>query len=691
MGRFMPIEHPQGERDIVTLSDVMAVSAPIWVFDIDRCRIIWANDAARRLWQAESLEALYQRDVSKDLGPQLVDRLSGYQKIFATESNTFKELWTLYPDDEEQRYEVQLRRHTLSDHRVGALCTAREVPARSTDRLHSVKALNNIPVCITLFSMNGEPIYANKHAHDVYGDDQLSLKARFLDKADYAHLLEALEHDNKATAICEVSVQDGIRWHEISARNCNDAQTGEASYILSEVDVTGLKEQERRISFMAHHDMLTGLHSRNYVNNEFPGILSKRIRENKPMAMLLIDLDNFKTINDTMGHMAGDQLLVHIALILDRLVGARASIGRLGGDEFIVLLPFETKTELETVCVDLLKELSSECMIGGHMVHSRASIGISICPEHGSDVSTLMRHADLALYEAKDAGRDTYRYFRQDLQQAAILKQTLEKDLTRAMSEGEFRLYYQPRVDCLKQTILGAEALMRWYHPEQGVVPPGMFIEALEETGMIHQVGDWIVTQAGRDQRRMAAEGFDLPISINISPKQFERPDFVSRLKSNLAKTQCPPSRIEIEITESMLVGEGFDAKQTLLDLRRAGFSIAVDDFGTGYSNLAYIHQYPISVLKVDRSFIQMIEDQTSVVNMILSLCRLVGITAVAEGVETMDQLEWLQLNHCNQYQGYLFSKPQPLDAFLKILQDPPKFIQLAVAGENGDLEISWA
>ncbi len=691
MGRFMPIKYPQGERDIVTLSDVMAVSAPMWVIDIDQCQIVWANEAALLLWQAESLDSLCARDVHDDLGPDLIERLNGYQDAFRGDSKPFRELWTLYPDGEEQQYEVKLWRHDLPGGGIGALCKAREVAHDRAARLHCAKALNNIAVCISLFSSEGAPIYANKHARDVYGGDHHSLQARFLEKADYERLIEKLEQANETTAICEVYVQNGVRWHEISARNCQDAQTGEATYILSEVDVTDFKEQERRISFMAHHDMLTGLHSRNYVNDEFPGILSKRIVAHLPMAMLLLDLDNFKTINDTMGHMAGDQLLVHVALTLDRVIGARASIGRLGGDEFIVLLPYEERSEIEAVCVELLGELSSECQIAGHMLHSRASIGVSVCPDHGSDIATLMRHADLALYEAKDAGRNTYRYFRPDLQQAAILKRTLEKDLNRAMSEGEFRLFYQPRVDCLNHKILGAEALMRWYHPEQGIVPPGMFIGALEETGLIHQVGDWIVTRTGCDQRKLASHGFDLPISINISPKQFERPDFVSRLRNNLAQTRCPASRIEIEITESMLVGEGFDAKQTLLDLRRAGFSIAVDDFGTGYSNLAYIHQYPISVLKVDRSFIQMIEDQTSVVNMILSLCRLVGITAVAEGVETMDQLEWLQLNHCNQYQGYLFSKPQPLDDFLEILMNPPDFSHLAVAGDNSDLEVSWA
>ena len=687
----MLIKHPQGGQDMMQPSDMMVLSTPVWVFDIDKCQVVWANDAAVKLWQHETHQDLYQSDLTADIGAPLQQRLREYQTAFKGQDQTFKEHWTLHPEGGSQDYEVLIRRRVLPDGRMGAFCEAKEVALQTKNRIQSAKTLNNIPVCISVFSKDGRSLYANKHAVDVYGRVLPTLQDRFLYPASGEALLERISQDGEATEICEVSGKDGVRWHEISARRCGAYRADQSSFIVSEVDVTGLKEQEQRVSFAAHHDMLTGLYSRNFVNGYFPEILQHRMDQNLATAMLLIDLDNFKTINDTMGHLAGDQLLVHVALVLERVVGKQASIGRLGGDEFIILLPFDDMSELDTICIELLKEISTECLVASHMVQSRASIGVSICPEQGADFSTLMRHADLALYEAKDVGRNTYRYFRPDLQQAAIIKRMMEKDLTRAMNEGEFRLYYQARVDCQTQAILGAEALMRWYHPEQGVISPGLFIDTLEETGLIHQVGDWIVKQAGSDQRRMAKMGYDIPISINISPKQFERPDFVSRLKSNLAQTKCPASRIEIEITESMLVGEGFDAKQVLLDLRSAGFSIAVDDFGTGYSNLAYIHQYPISVLKVDRSFIQMIEDQTSVVNMILSLCRLVGITAVAEGVETVDQLEWLQLNHCNQYQGFLFAEPKPIKQILNILADPPQISALSNFSDAADLEISWA
>ena len=355
------------------------------------------------------------------------------------------------------------------------------------------------------------------------------------------------------------------------------------------------------------------------------------------------------------------------------------------------LLPVEEIALLNVLCETLLLTIGSDVAIGDSLVDSRASIGISLYPDHGRNLSELMRHADLALYEAKDLGRNTYCYFRPSLQHAALLRRALEKDLNRAVQNNEFELFYQPRVDCHEQQVRSAEALMRWNHPEKGMVSPGLFIEALEETGLIHQVGDWLVEQAGMDQRYLLECGFDIPLSINISPKQFHRPDFVERLKGNLARTHCPANRIEIEITESMLMGEGFDAKAVLMELRSSGFSIAVDDFGTGYSNLAYIQEYPISSLKVDRSFIQMIEDRNSVVNMILSLCRLVGITAVAEGVETVDQLQWLQLNHCNEYQGFFYSKPLPMNQLIALLKNPPEIAVKDPLQSALESEVAWA
>ena len=682
---------PNHAHTVVQQSDIMALTVPLWVFDIDRSCVVWANESARKLWHADTFEELYERDMGADMSSSIAERLTLYQSSFEHSRKVFKELWTLYPNGTPQTYQIEMRGHRLPDGRMALFCEAKSQEHHLPERARSAEALNHIPVSITLFTLDGTPLYTNTEALNIYTSASVALGERFVHEEDYLHLISQIHLHGKTEKICLVNTTMGQRWHEISARSCRDAISGERAIILSEVDVTGLKEQEQKISFLAHHDILTGLNSRYYVNTDFPKALRQSEADGQQIAMLLIDLDNFKTINDTLGHISGDLLLVHVAGRLQMAVGDKGQLARLGGDEFVMLVPFESQSELDAICDKLLEEIASECRIGDHHISSKASIGIALSPEHGKDVSTLMRHADLALYEAKDTGRNTYCYFRPALQQAALLKRTLEKDLHRAIKENEFLLYYQPRVDCHHQTVLSAEALIRWKHPEQGIVPPGLFIETLEETGMIHQVGDWLIEQAGRDQRHLARQGFDIPISINISPKQFARPDFVARLKSNLAKTHCPADRIEIEITEGMLMGDGFDAKAVLMDLRNSGFSIAVDDFGTGYSNLAYIQEYPISSLKVDRSFIKMIEERSSVVNMILSLCRLIGITAVAEGVETVDQLEWLMLNHCDQYQGYLYSRPVPMAELMDILCNPPTLVVSDPFICSPDPEVAWA
>ncbi|PLW78388.1 hypothetical protein C0081_04650 [Cohaesibacter celericrescens] len=687
----MPNQGKKRKKEIFSPSDVMTLSVPLWVFDVDHSKIVWANDSARDLWHAETFEELFAREMASDMSDSISARLKQYQSSFSLNDKAFHEVWTLYPNNLPVTYNVRMSRHNLPDGRIGMLCEAKAQEHRTPHRLRSAEALNHIPVCISLFSMAGDLLYMNTEANKKYGVEAAVLQDRFDDQSDYQTITSDLRNNKSASLICRVVCGENLRWHELSATACHDPTTGEETILLSEFDVTGLKEQEQKVRFLAHHDLLTGLYSRNYVNQIFPIQLSDALKAQTPLAMLLIDLDNFKAINDTLGHVVGDRLLIYVAALLESIVGSHGQIARLGGDEFVILMPYQYVTELETICHRILVDMSSDCTFDDHIVNSKASIGVSLFPEHGRDLSSLMQHADLALYEAKDAGRNTHRYFRPELQKAALVKRTLEKELTLAIERKEFELFYQPRVDCQKQTVLSAEALMRWHHPQKGIVLPGDFIEALEETGLIHQAGDWIIEQAGKDQRRLAKSGYDFPLSINISPKQFERSDFVLRLQENLAKTGCPTDRIEIELTEGMLMGEGYDAKSILTKLCDVGFSIAIDDFGTGYSNLAYIQDYPISSLKVDRSFMQMIDDQSPVIGMILSLCRLVSVTAVAEGVETIGQLEWLQLNHCNQYQGFLYSKPLPLTDLFGLLKDPPQLVTGTGLVEGRDMEISWA
>ncbi len=663
------------EADAFNIESVLSLTTPLWVFDIDHSHVVWANDAAVELWHAENQKDLYARDMGADMSASIAERLRQYQSDFVSDNKTFSEVWTLYPNGRPHTYRVMFRGYQMPDGRMGMLCEAKAEEQETPEKLRSAEALNHIPIAISLFNKGGLPLYTNAAARNIYGSSTLPLKERFVDQSDHANLVSLLERDQNATLISQVWTEQGMRWHEISARNCHDAVSGSPAYILSEVDVTELKDNEHKVRYLAHHDTLTGLYNRNYVQLAFPELLSSAKQSNLDMAMMLIDLDKFKTINDTLGHASGDQLLMHVSQVLEQQVGSAGHIARLGGDEFIILIPMRDKGELDHLCQHLLEAIATDCHIGDHRLSSKASIGVSLFPEHGQDLATLMKHADLALYDSKDKGRNTYSFFRPALQMAVLKQRSLERDLIQATQRKEFLLYYQPRVCCRTNEVRSVEALLRWDHPNRGILFPGHFVDTLEETGLIHEVGTWIAEQVGHDQRSLVQAGFDLPISINVSPKQFDDHDLCHELVAALAHSNCPTDRVELEITESMLMGDKSNSKATLSKLRAEGFSIAIDDFGTGYSNLAYIQDYPISCLKIDRSFINAIDKQAPVVNLVLSLCRLTGITAVAEGVETPEQLQWLEENKCDQYQGYIFARPIPLGELKKLMRNPPDLL----------------
>ncbi|SNZ06416.1 putative bifunctional diguanylate cyclase/phosphodiesterase [Cohaesibacter gelatinilyticus] len=661
--------------DAFNIQSVLNLTTPLWVFDIDHSHVVWANDAAVELWHADNQEDLYKRDMGADMSASIAERLRQYQSDFIADKKTFSEVWTLYPNGHPHTYRVMFRGYVMSDGRMGMLCEAKAEEQETPERLRSAEALNHIPIAISLFSKEGIPLYTNAAARSIYGSSTIPLKERFVDQSTHTDLVAQLERKQNATLISQVWTEQGIRWHEISARNCHDAVSGNPAYILSEVDVTELKDNEHKVRYLAHHDTLTGLYNRNYVQLAFPELLSSAKQSNLDMAMMLIDLDKFKTINDTLGHASGDQLLMHVSQILEQQVGSAGHIARLGGDEFIILIPMRDKNELNQLCHHLLKAIATDCHIEDHRLSSKASIGVSLFPEHGDDLATLMKHADLALYDSKDRGRNTFSFFRPALQMAVLKQRSLERDLIQATQRKEFLLHYQPRVCCRTNEVRSIEALLRWNHPNRGVLLPGHFVDTLEETGLIHDVGTWVAEQVGHDQRTLTRAGFDIPVSINVSPKQFDDHDLCHELVAALAQSNCPTDRIELEITESMLMGDKRNAKATLSKLRAEGFSISIDDFGTGYSNLAYIQDYPISCLKIDRSFINAIDKQAPVVNLVLSLCRLTDITAIAEGVETPEQLQWLEENKCDQYQGFIFSRPIPLMEMEKLLQDPPNLL----------------
>ena len=652
-------EYLEGFNRIVT---------PVWVFDTDRSRVCWANQAALKMWRTESIEELSERDMGNEMSPTVAQRLKQYQQDFR-QGASFTELWTLYPNGEPSTMRCIFSGIELDDGRMAMFCQGIEERPDTPDTLRSAQALLHTTVMISLYDLEGKSLYNNPAARAAQGDANAGLGGRFVDPAEFDTLMYMLRRDGMASLVARVKTVHGPRWHEINARQSLDAVTGSPAMLISEVDVSDLKETERKAQYLAVHDTLTGLPNRTYMQNELLRHLERARTEDLKLGLLFIDLDNFKTINDTLGHAVGDRLLIEVAERLRIHTDEGDIVTRLGGDEFVIVLHSVTDEAGVLAAVEQLhRVLADPIHIGEHALLITPSMGISMFPDDGEDIETLMKHADLAMYEAKDRGRNRHCFFSAEMKERAATRMVLETDLRRAVDDGEFELFYQPQVSLVSGKITGGEALLRWRHPSRGLLNPGDFITVAEETGLIEQIGDWVIGEAAEQQKRWAEQGHNLRVSINLSPRQFRGDTLVPKIDKIVAGVGCDPGMLDLEITESMLMGDNQSIIEALKQLHEKGFKLAVDDFGTGYSNLAYLQRYPISCLKIDRSFVHDLHKTSAITQLIISMCKLLKVRIVAEGVEDIHQLEWLKLKGCHQYQGFYFSPPVPVDGFDRLL-----------------------
>ncbi|HET9579101.1 MAG TPA: EAL domain-containing protein [Usitatibacter sp.] len=428
-------------------------------------------------------------------------------------------------------------------------------------------------------------------------------------------------------------------------------------------DITERLNTERTIHYMAHHDALTGLPNRRLMQDRLNQAIMAARRKQRHVAVLFLDLDRFKVVNDTLGHDTGDFILKDVARRLVACVREVDTVSREGGDEFVVILPDLERPEHARVVADkILKELSRPVEIGGHEIHVTPSIGISHYPNDATDVQQLLKHADNAMYQAKDAGRNTIRFFTNDLNFLLSKRLEIETRLRKAMENEEFFLRYQPQVDLASGRISGMEALIRWNDPQKGEVYPKDFIFVAEELGLIVPIGEWVFRTACRQLRQWEQEGLPgITISINISPRQFMSRRLVATLLSIVRETGADPRRIELEITETMIMRNVEQSIETLAQLRAVGMQVAVDDFGVGYSSLGQLKRLPASSMKIDRSFIVNIPDDSqssSITEAIIAMAKRLKLRVIAEGVETRAQLDFLRANNCEAFQGFLFSRP---------------------------------
>ncbi len=443
-----------------------------------------------------------------------------------------------------------------------------------------------------------------------------------------------------------------------------------------------LLRQERQMRFSALHDVLTGLPNRALFLDRLNQRLETAKRHDHTGAVLFIDLDRFKNINDSLGHSIGDQLIQEVGQRLQRMLRSEDTVARLGGDEFVVLLA-ELDSDAEAVVAEvqivadkILEVLAQHHKLGGRELYASSSIGIALFSKETIDSNEVLQQADVAMYRAKDAGGNCHHFFLPSMQYAAEERLNIEHALRRALERNEFQLYYQPIVD-IKQPgrMVGAEALLRWQHPEQGTVFPAAFIGVAEETGLILDIGDWVVHEVCRQMRVWNDRKPDLDygkISINISPTQFQQTDFVSKLVNAVEISQVDPSNIYLELTENLLVRDINGVAEKMRELKLHGLQFSIDDFGTGYSSLAYLKRLPLDILKIDQSFVRDIAtdpNDAAIVESILAISSRMGFNVVAEGVETEEQLGFLSSRECDLYQGYLFSQPLPAEGFEAMLE----------------------
>ncbi len=652
------------------LSELDRLQHPVWVFDLDNSRILWSNESSLHVWQADTKEELLGRKMGTDMSVSVSKRLNQYKTDFTRDENArFTEIWTMYPNGEPVTLNVVFSAIRLGPDRLCMFCEGVTETTAGAETLRSCEALLHTSVHISLYSSAGDPLYRNPSSRSVVPSADNKLQDHFVSKEILRQLQDPKE--DEIQAITSVNTVNGVVWHDITARRCRDVVSGEAAWLISEVDVSKLKATEEHAQFLAEHDTLTKLPNRNYVSIYFQKQIDKVLKDNKSGGLIFIDLDNFKNVNDSLGHDAGDQLLVEVADRLRSLAKSQYSIARLGGDEFLLLInPIESDQHFESIMQQIINVVSMPITLEGREVQVTPSIGVAMYPNNGTQILELMRHADLAMYHAKETGKNDFAYFSKELSDAAESKMTLVSELRSALKDDQFETYFQPRVSVSSNNIVGAEALVRWNHPAKGQVQPGDFITACEESGLIAELGKVVFRDAVVAQRTWAEQGHDIRISVNLSPLQFNEESLVDELLDIVKEHRGNPKKIELEITESVLLGHDRSTIDKLHRLVACGFEIAIDDFGTGYSNLAYLHRYPISCLKIDRSFINSMDSATPIIDLIVAMAKLFDLYVVAEGVETPEQLEMLNNFYCQEYQGYLFHKPTDFDSFTALLSE---------------------
>jgi diguanylate cyclase (GGDEF)-like protein/PAS domain S-box-containing protein len=649
---------------------------PMWVYDRDTLRFLAVNDAAL---------AHYGYDRGQFLSMTLLDirpaedRERALQFVRGTsEAYITDRAWRHYKADKSEIYAISYGRALTHEGREAVLCAVLDVTERRravyelrTQNMRFEAAIENMTQGLAMFDGERKLIVCNRRYAEVY-----SLPPELV-RPGTTHR-QILEHRVAAGAYSGPDPETYIRNRIANADEAKpstkllefpDGRSVIVSHqpmpgggwVSTHEDITERRRVEARIEHMARHDALTDLPNRVLLREHLEQHLG-RVRRGEALAVLCLDLDHFKAVNDSLGHPVGDALLQSAASRIRTCVGERDTVARLGGDEFAILQVGAGQPNGATALAQhLIQALGQPFDLDGHQVVIGTSVGIALAPLDGNDPDQLLKNADMGLYRAKSDGRSTFRFFEPEMDANMKVRRALEVDLRKALAQGEFELFYQPIVNLRHNDLSGFEALLRWHHPERGIVSPAEFIPLAEEIGLITPIGEWVLRKACTDAKLWPDP---IVVAVNLSPVQFKSKNLVSTIVSALATSGLPPRRLEVEITETVLIQDNDTTLAVLHQLRDLGVRISMDDFGTGYSSLSYLRRFPFDKIKIDRSFIRDLarrDDSRSIVRAVTGLGASLGMVTTAEGVETEEQLRLLRAEGCTQVQGYLFSPPRPL------------------------------
>ncbi len=645
----------------VLVKPLQALRLPVWIFDAERVRFAWANPAALKLWGADSLQALLERPL-EDTSAAARTRLRQHVEDLQGSTRTAEEYWTFYPNGVPQYCECVCSHFECEASSSLLLVHALHTSAKpDSDTLYRANALLHSSVMVSIYDENGESCYRNPAARAGVASPDQSIDRHFVQPAEWRDVYRRLHREQHLSTEAQVNTASGVRWHSMNIERSPDPVTGGRGYMISEVDITEQREAQQRVQELAYSDTLTGLHNRAFLLNELSSRIKAASAAETNVAILFIDLNRFKVINDSLGHHVGDALLVAISRRLQDLVDEDHLVARLGGDEFTVVVSDDDAESIATAtAADIIESLELPLRVEHHELIVTPSIGISVFPDQAESVSTLLRNADLAMYTAKTRGGG-YAHFRDAMNISVQERLQLENDLRKAFVNDEFTVFYQPKVDARSGQVVGMEALVRWCHPERGIVPPLEFISVAEETDTVGQITEVVLKLAMKQQRQWALQGHELSVAVNVSANEFRSGHICDVIEKTIHETGCRPDMLVLEITESMLMADNLTVMSTLEKLKSLGISLSLDDFGTGFSNLGYLHKFPLDSIKADRSFL-LEKERLEVLKMIINIGHTMNLRVVVEGVETEEQLEWVTHHGGDEIQGYLFSKPMPAE-----------------------------